>query len=200
MLYLIASSFLLKIEYARIMCTSLRVEITSSIPPSLNVLRMTCAQSHRRDTKSLSLIFRSVAILVRILFSTVTVGYSCSSVIANLSRNASLRTLVPMNLPSSEPLPLVLAVANTLNPLAGFTYLPSFLRNTPLPSSTDCKQRILFDARSISSRRRTAPLSSASITGPLCHTVSPLTKRKPPIRSSSSVSIVMLTLMSSLFC
>ena len=153
------------------MCTSLRVEMTSSIPPSLNVLRITCAQSHRRDTKSLSLMFRSSAILVRILFSTVTVGYSCSNVIANLSRNASLRTLVPMNLPSSEPLPLVLAVANTLNPLAGFTYLPSFLRNTPLPSSTDCKQSILFDARSISSRRRIAPVSYTHLTLPTIYSV-----------------------------
>ena len=48
-------------------------------------------------------------------------GYSCSKVTGNLSRNASLRTFVPINLPSSEPLPFVLAVATTLNPAAGFT-------------------------------------------------------------------------------
>ena len=137
---------------------------------------------------------------MRILVSTVTVGYSCSKVTGNLSRNASLRTFVPTNLPSSEPLPLVLAVAITLNPAAGLTYLPIFLRKTPLPSSTDCKHRILLDARSISSSSKIAPRSSASITGPLCHTVEPSTNLNPPIRSSSSVSIVMLTLMSSLFC
>ena len=106
---------------------------------------------------------------------------------------------MPTNLPSSEPLPLVLAVATTVNPADGFTYLPIFLRKTPLPSRIDCKHSILLDARSISSSNRTAPLSSASTTGPLCQTVLPSTSLNPPIRSSSSVSIEMLTLMSSLF-
>ena len=116
-----------------------------------------------------------------------------SRVTGNLSRNASLRTLVPMARPSSDPLPLVLAVAITLKPLLGLTYLPIFFRNTPLPSRMDWKQRILFEARSISSSSRIAPLSSASMTGPLCQTVAPSTRRKPPIRSSSSVSMVMFT-------
>ena len=118
---------------------------------------------------------------------------------AKRSRNASLSTLVPMKRPSSEPLPLVLAVAMTLKPIAGLTYRPVFFKKTPLPSRTDCRQRILLEARSTSSRRSTAPRSRASMTGPLCQTVSPLTKRKPPIRSSSSVSMVMFTRISSLF-
>ena len=97
------------------------------------------------------------------------------------------------------PLPLVLAVANTLKPSAGVMNLPIFLRKTPLPSRIDWRQRILFEARSISSRSKIAPRWSASVTGPLCQTVSPLTRRKPPIRSSSSVSIVMFTRINSRF-
>jgi len=131
--------------------------------------------------------------------SILTDGYDCSKVTGNLSRNASLRTLVPMNLPSSDPLPFVFAVAITLNPAAGFTHLPIFFKKIPLPSRIDCKHRILFDAKSISSKRSIAPLSKDSITGPLCQTVLPSTRRNPPIRSSSSVSIVMLTLINSLF-
>ena len=53
--------------------------------------------------------FSSSHRLPRILVSVVGVGYSCSKVIGNLSRNSSFRTLVPMNRPSSEPLPLVFA-------------------------------------------------------------------------------------------
>ena len=104
-----------------------------------------------------------------------------------------------MNLPSSDPLPLVFAVAMILNPAAGFTHFPIFFKKTPLPSRIDCKHRILFDARSISSRSSIAPLSKDSITGPLCHTVLPSTRRNPPIRSSSSVSIVIFTRINSLF-
>ena len=104
-----------------------------------------------------------------------------------------------MKRPSSLPLPLVLAVAITLKPAAGWIYLPIFFRKIPLPSRIDWRHRILLDARSTSSRSNTAPRSKASMTGPLCQTVSPLTRRKPPIRSSSSVSMVILTRMSSLF-
>ena len=151
------------------------------------------AQSARR-AQNLS----SLHNFLRMLVSAATDGYSCSKVKANLSRNASFNTLVPINLPSSDPLPFVLAVATTLNPGAGCTTLPTFFKNTPLPSKMDCKQSILLDARSTSSKSKTAPLSSASMTGPLCHTVSPLTRRNPPIRSSSSVSIVMFTRTNSL--
>ena len=174
----------------------------SSTPPSLNVRLTMSDQSH----KCLMNLVCSpiIGILscsdsaVSILISVLTLGYSCSNVIGNLSRNASLSTLVPMNLPSSEPLPLVFAVAITLNPALGLTYSPIFFKNTPLPSSMDCKHMILLDARSISSSSKIAPLSSASMTAPLCHTVCPLTSLNPPIRSSSSVSTVMLTLISSL--
>ena len=68
--------------------------------------------------------------LLRILVSIAAVGYSCSKVTGNRSRKASLSTLVPMNRPSSLPLPLVFAVAMTLNPLAGSTHRPIFLRKT----------------------------------------------------------------------
>ena len=156
------------------------------------------AQSTNFLTNSSSSIPIVFACNPKSLISLFTLGYACSNVTGNLSRNASFNTLVPMNLPSSEPLPFVFAVAITLNPFFGSTNLPIFLRNNPLPSRTGCKQRILFDAKSISSSNNTAPLSSASITGPLCHTVLPSTSLNPPIRSSSSVSIVMLTLMSSL--
>ena len=135
---------------------------------------------------------------VSILISVLTVGYSCSNVTGKRSRNASFNTLVPMKRPSSEPLPLVLAVAMMLKPCLGLMYSPIFLRNTPLPSSMDCRHMILLLAKSISSSSKIAPRSSASITAPLCHTVSPLTSLKPPIKSSSSVSTVMLTLISSL--
>ena len=57
---------------------------------------------------------------------------------------------------------------------------------------------ILLLAKSISSSSKTAPLWSASTTGPLCQTVLPSTRRNPPIRSSSSVSIEMFTRISSL--
>ena len=70
--------------------------------------------------------------------------------------------------PSSEPLPLVLAVAKIWNPLAGTTNLPIFFRKTPLPSRMDCRHRILLDARSISSSSSTAPRWSASTTGSRC--------------------------------
>ena len=89
-------------------------------------------------------------------------------------------------------------IGKYVTPAAGSTLRPIFLRNTPLPSKMDCKHRILLDARSSSSSNRTAPRCSASITGPLCHTVLPSTSLNPPIKSSSSVSTVMLTLMSSL--
>ena len=158
---------------------------------------MISAQSTRRLQKSGATTFISRQTLSRILVSWAGVGYSCSKVTGNRSRKASLSTLVPMNRPSSEPLPLVFAVAMTLKPALGRTNFPIFLRKTPFPSSTDWRQRILLEARSISSRSRTAPRSSASMTGPLCQTVLPSIRRKPPIRSSSSVSIVMFTRISS---
>ena len=73
-------------------------------------------------------------------------------------QEASLSTLVPMNRPSSEPLPLVFAVAMTLKPAVGWTNLPIFLRKTPFPSRILWRQRILLEARSISSRSRMASL------------------------------------------
>ena len=98
---------------------------------------MMSPQSTSLLQKSASSTPRFLATAVNILFSTAGAGYSCSKVTGNLSRNASLRTLVPMNLPSSEPLPLVFAVAMMLNPFAGLINLPIFLRKTPLPSSID---------------------------------------------------------------
>jgi len=70
--------------------------------------------------------FSSAQILLRILISVTAVGYSCSKVTGNRSRNASLSTLVPMNRPSSEPLPLVFAVAMTLKPAVGCTNFVQF--------------------------------------------------------------------------
>ena len=93
-----------------------------------------------------------------------------------------------VNLPSSEPLPLVLAVAITLNPGLGSTTSPVFLTSTGFPSRIPCKHIILLVALSTSSSRRTAPLSMALRTGPLENTVSPLISLNPPSRSSSSVS------------
>ena len=89
-------------------------------------------------------------------------------------------------------------IGKFVKPAAGFTHLPIFFRNTPFPSSMDWRQRILLEAKSISSSNKIAPRSSASMTGPLCKTVAPSTRRNPPIRSSSSVSIVMFTRISSL--
>ena len=98
-----------------------------------------------------------------------------------------------MKLPVSSPLPFVLAVAITLKPSTGFTHSLIFLRKIPLPSKTGCKHIILVEAKSTSSNRRTPPDFMASTTGPSNHTVSPFTRRKPPSKSSSSVSIVMFT-------
>ena len=120
-----------------------------------------------------SVISRLAKTLSRIFLSTAIEGYSCSTVIGNLSRKASFKMLVPIKRPSSEPLPLVLAVAKTLKPTEGETNLFTFLRNTPLPSSTGCKHIILEDAKSISSRRSIAPRSMALTTGPSCQTVLP---------------------------
>ena len=86
--------------------------------------------------------------------------------------------LVPINLPSSEPLPLVLAVAMILKPGAGLTNLLIFFKKIDPPSSIGCKHIILLDAKSTSSRRRIAPLSIAITTGPSSHTVSPFFKVK----------------------
>ena len=59
------------------------------------------------------------------------------------SFSALVTTLVPMNRPSSEPLPLVFAVAMTLKPAVGWTNFPIFLRKTPFPSGYS-RQRILL--------------------------------------------------------
>jgi hypothetical protein len=67
-----------------------------------------------------------VSLVATIFSSVLAVGYSCSKVTGNLSRNASLRRLVPINLPSSDPCPFVFAVASTLNPNFGLTYLLIF--------------------------------------------------------------------------
>ena len=102
-----------------------------------------------------------------------------------------------VNLPSSEPLPSVLAVAITLNPGAGLTTSPVFLTRTGLPSKIPCKHMILLVALSISSRRSIAPFSIALRTGPLANTVSPSISLNPPIKSSSSVSGLICTLINS---
>ena len=141
------------------------------------VLRMMSPPSTRRLQKSGATTLRSRATFSRIFCSVFTEGYSCSKVTGNRSRKSSLSTLVPMNRPSSEPLPLVFAVAMTLNPAEGRTNRPIFLRKTPFPSRMLWRQRILLEARSISSRSRIAPRSSASMTGPLCQTVAPSTRR-----------------------
>ena len=76
-------------------------------------------QSTSLEIKSVSVMPRLAAIPPKILFSTEGDGYSCSKVTGNLSRNASFNTLVPINLPSSDPFPLVLAVAIILNQFVG---------------------------------------------------------------------------------
>ena len=136
---------------------------------------------------------------ITIFFSVEAAGYGCSIVIANLSRNASFRMLVPIKRPSSEPLPLVLAVAITLNPSLGVIHLLIFFKNTPLPSRTGCNASNLLEPRSHSSSNKVHPRSIASITGPGTNLVSPATKRKPPSKSSSSVSIVILIRINSFF-
>ena len=74
---------------------------------------------------------------------------------------------------------------------------PIFLRKTPFPSRMLWRQRILLEARSISSRSKMPSSFECFNDWPLCQTVLPSIRRKPPIRSSSSVSIVMFTRMSS---
>ena len=106
----------------------------------------------------------------------------------NLSKKASSIIEAAVNLPSSEPLPSVLAVAITLKPGDGSTTSPVFFTRTGLPSKIPCKHMILLVALSISSSNRIAPFSIALRTGPLAKTVSPLINLNPPIKSSSSVS------------
>ena len=126
--------------------------------------------------------------LSTIFFSIATLGNFWFTVTVNLSRKASSIIDAAVNLPSSEPLPSVLAVAITLNPGAGLTTSPVFLTRTGLPSKIPCKHIILLVALSISSRSNIAPFSIALRTGPLEKTVSPLINLNPPIKSSSSVS------------
>ena len=135
---------------------------------------------------------------LRIFFSIVADGNFWSTEIVNLSKKASSIIEAAVNLPSSEPLPFVLAVAITLKPFAGSIVSPVFLTRTGLPSSTPCKHIILFVALSISSSRSTAPFSIAFSTGPLQKTVSPLISLNPPSKSSSSVSGLIWTLINSL--
>ena len=156
--------------------------------------------STRFLAKSLSSAFSDFMTFSTIFFSVVFGAYSCSSVTGNRSRKASFRMFVAVNFPLSSPLPFVFAVAKTVNPASGFTKVPIFFRKTPLPSSTGCKHIIWCDARSISSSRSTAPRFIAETTGPSCQTVSPLIRRKPPSKSSSSVAAVMFTRNSSRFC
>ena len=155
------------------MWTNLLVEIISSTPPSKKVFLITSAQVTNFLQNDWSFLPFFSRVLIKIFSSILTLGYFCSNVIGNLSKNASLSTLVPINFPSSLPCPLVLAVAITLNPSAGFTNLLIFLTKIPEPSRIGCKHIILLLARSISSSKRIAPLSIASITGPFCQTVCP---------------------------
>ena len=133
-----------------------------------------------------------------IFFSIETDGNFWSIATVNLSRKASSMIVAAVNLPSSEPLPLVLAVAITLKPVAGEIVSPVFLTTTGLPSSIPCRHIILFVALSISSSSRIAPFSIALSTGPLENTVSPLISLNPPSKSSSSVSGLICTLINSL--
>ena len=135
----------------------------------------------------------------RIFFSTLMDGYACSTVIGNRSRNASFNRFVPTKRPSSEPRPLVFAVANTVNPGFGAIVMPSFLMVNARPSSTGWRHMTLGDAKSISSMVIGQPRSIATGIGPSSKTVSPFFKRNPPMRSSSSVSSVMLMRICSTF-
>ena len=75
-----------KILNALAMWTKRRVEIISSTAPWSNDWRTMSAHCVNFSTKSLSLING-----VRIFFSVLTSGYSCSTVIGKRSRNASSR-------------------------------------------------------------------------------------------------------------
>ena len=79
------------------------MDTISSIPPSKNVFLITSAQVISFLVKSGSDFPAISKILLTIFSSIAAEGYFCSKVTGNLSRNASLRTLVPMNFPSSLP-------------------------------------------------------------------------------------------------
>ena len=74
--------------------------------------------------------------LLTIFFSIDKEGNCWSIEIVNLSKKASSIIEAAVNLPSSEPLPFVLAVAIILKPFAGSIVSPVFLTRTGLPSST----------------------------------------------------------------
>ena len=149
------------------------------------------------SAKSWSIELNFSMCLRTIFFSMLREANFWSTEIVNLSRNASSMIDAAVNLPSSEPLPLVLAVAITLNPGAGDTISPVFLTKTGFPSNMPCKHMILFVALSISSSNNIAPFSIAFKTGPFEKTVSPLINLNPPIKSSSSVSGLICTLINS---
>ena len=175
----------------------------SSIPSSKYVTRIVSAQ---RASVSKNVTAAGVAVAPncsnerrRIFFSTLMDGYACSTVIGNRSRNASFNRFVPTNRPSSEPRPLVFAVAKTVNPGLGAIVMPSFLMVSERPSSTGWRHITLGDAKSISSMVMGHPRSIATGIGPSSKTVSPFFRRNPPMRSSSSVSRVMLIRICSTF-
>ena len=58
-----------------------------------------------------------------------------------------------MKRPSSEPLPLVFAVAITLKPVLGLTKRLIFFDINTFTLKNGCKHMILFDARSTSSKK-----------------------------------------------
>jgi hypothetical protein len=106
--------------------------------------------------------------------------------------------LVPIKRPSSEPLPLVFAVATTLKPDGRFHETTDLLQEDTLTFQNRLETQDLIGCKvNLIKKQNCTTLKCTSITGPLCHAVSPFTRRKPPIRSSSSVSIVMLTRISS---
>ena len=66
-------------------------------------------------------------------FSQLTLKDIPPTVIGNLSRKASLRMLVPINRPSSEPLPLVLGLYQTVKPLDANEPIYFFEEHSVLP-------------------------------------------------------------------
>ena len=162
------------------------------ISAQLTKLSVKSSMSSLISTPNLSKCFSTI------FFSIATEGNCWSTDIVNLSKKASSMIVAAVNLPSSEPLPFVFAVAITLKPFLGVTTSPVFLTRTGFPSRIPWRHMILLVALSISSRSKIAPFSIALSTGPFAKTVSPSINLNPPIKSSSSVSGLIWTLMNSL--
>ena len=156
-----------------------KVEITSSTPPSTKVLRIMSAQSARRlQTQHPPGCWR-YSLSGRVGYSAQGDRETLKCFVYNVGADETtvLRTFT-----------LVFAVATTLKPAA--VWYIQFSWEYTLALRIDCRPDLV---RCGQPHLETTRLPSKAQQRVRCANISPATRRKPPVRSSSSVSLVMLT-------